>query len=304
MVMMSKWEAAEVRLADKVAIITGAATGIGRVAAIMFAREGAKVLCCDVNDTEGRETIRLAGQAAGPGAAAAYVSCDVSNGDDVRRTVEYAVERFGKLDVVYNNAGIHGPFAACVETSEEEWDQVLRTNLKSVFLFSKYAIPELLKQPTSSVVHTSSVSAFGSSGMGVFPPVHAYVASIGGIVSFSYALAVYYGSKGLRSNVICPGFIRTPMHMAAQWEQGAGLEAGILEGIPRKRLGEAEDVANLAVFLASDESSYITGATIPVDGGISVTFATRPREPFDRPRGGDPFAVTINAEHGGWAWRS
>lgn len=275
------------RLADKVAIVTGAATGIGRVGAIMFAREGAKVVCCDINDSEGRETIRLAGQAAGVGGAAAYVSCDVSKTDDVRRTIQYALDRFGRLDVVYNNAGTHGPFAACVETDEEDWDRVLQVNLKSVFLFSKYAIPELVKQPTSSLIHTSSVSALGSAGMGVFPPVHAYTASIGGIVSFSYALAARYGHEGLRSNVICPGFIRTPMHVDAQWARGFGLEAGILEGIPRQRLGEAEDVANLAVFLASDESSYITGATIPVDGGISVAFATGARraEEWSQPGG-------------------
>jgi NAD(P)-dependent dehydrogenase (short-subunit alcohol dehydrogenase family) len=207
----------------------------------------------------------------------------VTKAADVRRAVDYAVERFGKVDVVYNNAGAHGPFAPCVETSEEDWDEVLRVNLKSVFLFSKYAIPELVKQPTSSLIHTSAVSALASSSMGAFPPVHAYTASVGGIVSFSHALAAYYGSQGLRSNVICPGFIRTPMHMDAQWARGVGLEAGILEAIPGRRLGEAEDVANLAVFLASDESSYITGASIPVDGGISVTFATRPRESLEWP---------------------
>jgi meso-butanediol dehydrogenase / (S,S)-butanediol dehydrogenase / diacetyl reductase len=266
------------RLAGKVAIVTGAATGIGRVATVMFAREGAKVLCCDINDAEGRETVRMAGQNAGNGGAACYLSCDVSQTDDVKRTIQYAIEKYGKLDVVYNNAGTHGPFAACTETEEEDWDRVMQVNLKSAFMFSKYAIPELVKQHTSSLIHTSSVSALGSSGMGVFPPVHAYAASVGGIVSFSYALAARYGPKGLRSNVILPGFIRTPMHTDAQWARGAGLEGQILLGIPRQRLGEAEDVANLAVFLASDESSYITGATIPVDGGISVTFATVPRQ--------------------------
>jgi len=265
------------RLTDKVAIITGAATGIGRVAAVMFAREGAKVVCCDINDDEGRETVRLVGQTVGLRGAAAYISCNVSEGEEVQRVIQYAVEKYGKLDVVYNNAGTHGPFAACVDTDEADWDRVMQVNLKSVFLFSKYGIPELVKQPTSSLIHTSSVSALGSSGMGAFPPVHAYSASIGGIVSFSYALAARYGPQGLRSNVICPGFIRTPMHTDAQWARGFGLEAEILDGIPRQRLGEAEDVASLAVFLASDESSYITGATIPVDGGISVTFATAAR---------------------------
>jgi len=262
-----------VRLADKVAIITGAATGIGRVGAIMFAREGARVVCCDINDAEGRETVRLANQAAKGGGMAAYVSCDVRSAEDARRTIQHAVERFGRLDVVYNNAGVHGPFAACVETEVDDWDRVMQVNLRSVFLFSKYAIPELVKQPTSSMIHTASVSALGSSGLGIFPPVHAYAGSVGGVISFSYALAASYGPKGLRSNVILPGFIRTPMHVDAQWAGGPGLEAQILESIPRQRLGEAEDVANLAVFLASDESSYITGAAIPVDGGVSVTLA-------------------------------
>jgi|WetSurMetagenome_2_1015567.scaffolds.fasta_scaffold05510_3 NAD(P)-dependent dehydrogenase (short-subunit alcohol dehydrogenase family) len=265
------------RLADKVAIITGAATGIGRTAAIMFAREGAKVICCDINDAEGRETVHMAGQTAGAGGAACYISCDVASAKDVQRTVQYAIEKHGRLDVVYNNAGTHGPFAACVETDEEDWDRVMQVNLKGCFLFSKYAIPELLKQESSSLIHTASVSAFGSSGLGVFPPVHAYAASVGGIVSFSYALAARYGPQGLRSNVICPGFIRTPMHVDAQESRDFGLEARILEGVPTQRLGEAEDVANVAVFLASDESSYITGAAIPVDGGISVTFAMAPR---------------------------
>lgn len=261
------------RLADKVAIVSGAATGIGRVGAAMFAREGAKVVCCDIDDVEARETVRLAGQAARGSGTAAYVTCDVGKSEDVRRAIQYAVERFGRLDVVYNNAGIHGPFAACVDIDEDDWDQVMRVNLKSVFLFSKYAIPELIKQPTSSLIHTSAVSALGSSSLGFFPPVHAYAGAVGGIVSFSYALAARYGPKGLRSNVILPGFIRTPMHVDAQCAGGLGLEAQILEGIPRQRLGEAEDVAALAVFLASDESSYITGTAIPVDGGISVTFA-------------------------------
>lgn len=191
--------------------------------------------------------------------------------------MQYAIEKHGRLDVVYNNAGTHGPFAACVETDEEDWDHVMQVNLKGCFLFSKYAIPELLKQESSSLIHTASVSAFGSSGLGVFPPVHAYAASVGGIVSFSYALAARYGPQGLRSNVICPGFIRTPMHVDAQEARDFGLEARILEGVPTQRLGEAEDVANVAVFLASDESSYITGAAIPVDGGVSVTFAMAPR---------------------------
>lgn len=267
-----------VRLANKVAIITGAATGIGRTAAAMFAREGAKVVCCDINDAEGREAVHLANQAAKGGGTATYLSCDVGKAEEVQRTIRCALEKFGRLDVVYNNAGTHGPFTTCVETDEDEWDRVMRVNLKSVFLFSKYSIPELIKQPTSSLIHTSAVSALGSSSLGIFPPVHAYAGSVGGIISLSYALAARYGPKGLRSNVILPGFIRTPMHVDAQWAGATGLEGQILGGIPRQRLGEAEDVANLAVFLASDESSYITGATIPVDGGISVTFAMTLRQ--------------------------
>lgn len=252
------------RLKDKVAIITGIGSGLGRTAALLFAKEGASVIGCDINDEAGAETIDLARK---QGHDAVYVHCDASSEHDVREMVIFAVKTYGKLDILYNNAGISGPFTSSPDISEEEWDRTQAINLKSVFLCCKHAIPELIKQPTSSIISTASMAALlGGAFDGVFH-LDAYSASKGGIVAFSRSIAAAYGLYGLRSNVICPGYIETSL--SGPIIANSALNNALIARTPLRRWGRPEDVAYLALFLASDESVFLTGATIPIDGGVS-----------------------------------
>ncbi len=252
------------RLKDKVAIITGVGSGMGRAATLLFAREGARVVGSDVNDEAGAETVRLAKS---QGGEATYTHCDVSKADEVREMVSLAVRTYGKLDILYNNAGIPGPFAPCPDVTEEEWDRTQAINLKSVFFTCKYALPELVKQPTSAIVNTASSAALGVA-KGEKLHLDTYAATKGGIMAFSKWIASNHGPEGVRVNVICPGVIDTPMSTPLLENPEAAKFR--LQLTPLRRFGKAEDIANLALFLASDDSSFITGAVIPIDGGIGL----------------------------------
>jgi NAD(P)-dependent dehydrogenase (short-subunit alcohol dehydrogenase family) len=249
------------RLQDKVALITGAGMGMGRAASVLFAREGAKIVALDVDEKAGAET---AGMVRSHGGEALFVRCDVGSEREVREAVAAGVASFGKLNILYNNAGVlwRDRDFEVTRTDEAVWDRVMAINLKGPVFVCKYGIPELIKQGGGSIITTASISAI----FGYKRAQDAYTASKGALISLSRSIAVVYGEKNIRSNVIHPGFVDTPMQREFTEEK----KKAIAQAIPLGRLAQAEDVARVALFLASDESSYITGAEITVDGGLTV----------------------------------
>lgn len=248
------------RLTGKVAIITGAASGIGEATAMLFAKEGASLLLADWQDARGE---RVAEAARKIGGKAAFVKTDVSKPEDVQAMVRAAVQEYGRLDVIFNNAGIEGemnkPTADC---TLENWHRVIGINLSGVFFGMKYAIPEMLKSGGGSIINTASVA-----GLVGFAGIPAYCAAKGGVVQLSKCAAIEYAKQNVRVNVICPGIIWTPMVERATGDSEEG-RAAFTATEPVGRLGTAEEVANVALFLASNESSFCTGAPFIVDGGF------------------------------------
>lgn len=253
------------RLANKVILVTGAASGMGRVATRMFADQGAKVVAVDVNEGGLREaTVEVA--ADHPDAVLPFTG-DVTNETDVQQMIAAAVERFGALNVLYNNAGIMpGEDTSVEETSPETWDRVLDVNLKSIFLICKHGIPKLVESGNGSIINIASFVAL----MGCTVPQDAYTASKGALLSLTRSLAVQHGRQGVRANAICPGPIMTPMLETLFPNEGEKLKR--LNRIPLGRFGRAEDIVWAGVFLASDESSWMTGTQFVVDGGITVNY--------------------------------
>ncbi len=252
------------RLKDKVAIITGAGGGQGRAAALLFAKEGAKIVASDWNVASGEQTVPRVRAAGGE---AIHIGADVSDSAQVRRLIEGALASWGRIDVLYNNAGVGYSSSLSMQdilkTPEEDWDRVLAINLKSVFLTCKYAIPEMLRTGGGSIINTSSVAALVGG-----ENAHAYTASKGGMISLSRALAVEFGPRNIRVNCICPGVIDTPM---VEPVVGPLKDSNRpLRFSPIRRLGTPEDIAYCALYLASDESSFVTGAVFVVDGGITA----------------------------------
>ncbi|MDP3063482.1 MAG: glucose 1-dehydrogenase [Chloroflexota bacterium] len=248
------------RLAGKVALITGAASGIGRATAIEFVKEGARVMVADWNREGGEETVRLARQAGGD---AAFVHGDVSKAADAERMVAATVERYGALNVLHNNAAIllQGSVA---DLSEADWDRVLSVNLKGPFLVSKYAIQQFRVQGKGGcIIHSASVnSAYAEGG------IAAYCASKGGLIQLTRAMAIDHSGEGIRVNCICPGWIDTPMNAAyLSSRPDARQLAARFHAI--NRIGQPEEVAKVVVFLASDDASFVTGSAYYVDGGFS-----------------------------------
>lgn len=248
------------RLKGKVAIITGASSGIGRASGVLFAKEGAKVIIVDIAQKGGLETVKMIRK---NGGEATFVKTDVSRASDVKRMVKTTMEKYGKIDVLFNNAGINLE-KTVTDTSEEEWDRVIDINLKGVFLCSKYAIPEMIQKDGGVIINTASM--FGLVGQ-----VHesAYCASKGGMVLLTKAMALDYGPYNIRVNCICPDMIQTPLHEAfvATLAEPEREIPEMLKTIPLSRFGQPEEIARAALFLASDESSYITGVALPVNGG-------------------------------------
>jgi len=254
------------RLEGRTALITGAASGIGREAARLFAREGAYVVVAD------RE--RAAGEAAAAeieadGGRAVFVPVDVSRAVEVEAVVAEAERTFGALHVVFNNAGIFpAADASPVDTPEETWDRVMGVNLKGVFLGCKYAIPALLRAGGGSIVNTASFVAV----MGAATSQIAYTASKGGVLAMTREIAVEYARQGIRANALCPGPVNTPLLQELLADPAA--RARRLVHVPMGRLAEAGEVARAALFLASDDASYVNGATFLVDGAISAAYVT------------------------------
>ncbi|MBI2914167.1 MAG: glucose 1-dehydrogenase [Chloroflexi bacterium] len=247
------------KLDRKVAIITGAASGIGQATALLFAEEGTKVVVADWDEAKGK---RVADEIARAGGSATFVKVDVSNPEDVQTMVRVAVETYGRLDVLFNNAGVEGEQAPTADCSLENWERVIAINLKGVFLGMKYGIAAMLDTGGGSIINNASVA-----GLVGFAGIPAYCASKGGVIQLTRTAALEYAKQGIRVNVICPGVIWTPMverFTAASEEVRKTLEA--LE--PIGRFGQPEEVARLALFLACDDSSFCTGAPFVVDGGF------------------------------------
>lgn len=246
------------QLNGKVALVTGAGSGIGRAAALAFARLGAKVVVSDLAEEAGEETAALA---RAENTDALFVRADVGQRADVEAMVRTAVEIYGRLDFAHNNAGISGPQALMADYSEETWDRVIATNLKGVWLCMKYELQQMLKQGSGSIVNTSSVAGLrGSQG------VSAYVASKHGIVGLTRAAALEYARTGIRVNAVAPGTIHTRMidRFTAGDER---ILQQFAESEPVGRLGTPEEVAEAVVWLCSDGASFITGTVLSVDGG-------------------------------------
>jgi len=252
------------RLDGKVALITGAASGMGKIAAELFAGEGARVVLADVTDGPGQAAAESIG-----GAKAAFVHADVSKPSDVQEAARFAVERFGGLNVLYNNAGIFpADDGSVTDTSEKTWDRVMDINLKGVFLGCKFAIPLMIESGGGSIINVASFVAL----VGAATPQIAYTASKGGVLSMTREIAVEFARKGIRANALCPGPIETPL-LAELLADPARRERRLVL-IPMGRFGKAEVIARAALFLASDESSFITGATFVVDGGVTAAYVT------------------------------
>jgi NAD(P)-dependent dehydrogenase (short-subunit alcohol dehydrogenase family) len=254
------------RLEGKVALITGAASGMGKVAASLFAREGARVVVADVTDEAGAAAVDEIDAAGGQ---AAFVHADVSNAESVQAMVAFALDRFGSLDVLYNNAGIFpGDDDSVTNTDEAVWDRVMDINLKGVFLGCRYGIPAMLETGGGSIVNVASFVAL----VGAATPQIAYTTSKGGVLAMTREIAVEFARRGIRANALCPGPIETPL-LRELLADPARRERRLVH-IPLGRFGRAEEIANAALFLASDESSFMTGAALVVDGGITAAYVT------------------------------
>lgn len=254
------------RLDKKVALITGAASGIGRATSLLFAREGASVLVVDVNETDGQATVDAI---LGAGGRAHFVRADVASARDCENMVAAAESTFGGLDVLFNNAGImHADDGDAIDTEESVWDLTMQINLKGVYLGCKFGIPALRRAGGGSIINTASFVA----QLGAATPQLAYTASKGGVLAMTRELAVVHARENIRVNALCPGPLRTELLM--KFLDTEEKKQRRLVHIPMGRFGEASEMAQSALFLASDDSSYVTGATFNVDGGITSAYVT------------------------------
>jgi NAD(P)-dependent dehydrogenase (short-subunit alcohol dehydrogenase family) len=251
------------KLKGKVAIITGAGSGIGKASAGVFAEEGAKVVVVDWNKETGAQTSEMIRQTGGE---AIYCYADVSNAREVEALVNTAVHHYGRLDVLFNNAAIQ-VMAKLADTAEDVWDRIQHVNLKGVFLGCKYAIPAMIRTGGGSIINMASVLGFVGD-----PDLAAYCAAKGGVIALTKAGALAYGPQGVRINCICPGDVDTPLleDYFNKDPNPARLRQEVSSKYALRRIATPREVAQLAVFLASDASSFVTGSTMVVDGGLTV----------------------------------
>ena len=245
-------------LQGKVAIITGGSSGIGRAAALVFAREGAKVVVADVIAEGGRETMQMIQEAGGN---ATFIEADVTKEAQVEALIKEAIETYGRLNCAFNNAGI-GHTGTITECTEDEWDRVMNINLKGVWLCMKYEIMHLAMHGGGAIVNTSSVA-----GIVGYPVRAIYSASKHGVTGLTKAAALEYAKDGIRINAVCPGPIRTGLTEPG-WSSNPQAEARAMSQVPMGRLGSPEEVAEASAWLCSDAASFVTGHALIVDGGI------------------------------------
>jgi len=244
-------------MSAKTALVTGAASGIGRATALAFAQQGARVVLADINTTGGQETLDMIRQ---KGGEAIFIPADVSLAANVAAMVEETVGTFGRLDYAFNNAGIVGTPSTTVECTEGNWDRVLGVDLKGIFLCMKHEIPVMLNQGYGSIVNSASVVGL----IGIRRNI-AYVASKHGVVGLTRAAALEYAQSGIRINAVCPGYVRTPILLLETLPE---MERHYLAAEPVGRLGRPEEIATAVVWLCSDAASFVTGHTLSVDGGL------------------------------------
>jgi len=251
------------RLPNKVALITGAASGIGRASAVLFAKEGAKIVVADIDETGGRQTVDLIAQGGG---SAVFVKADVTKAADVERMIKASVDQFGKLDILFNNAGVGTAFTPIEQVDEALWDRVMAINVKSIFLGCKYAAPAMKAQGGGVIINTASIS-----GVRPRPGLTVYAASKGAVIVFTKAIAIEFAPYKIRVNCINP--VVTDTAFITKTIEASQIEAakkGMLSTIPLGRLGEPEDMAFAALYLASDEAGLVTGVSLDVDGGRAI----------------------------------
>ena len=243
---------------DKVVLVTGASTGIGRATALKFAQEGAKVVICDVNEDGGQTTLMDIKKITDN---CFFFKCDISQEKDIKVLIQKTIDKFGRLDVAYNNAGVEGQPTSTTDCTSEAWDKVININLKGVWMCMKYEIQQMLKQGGGKIINCSSIA-----GLVGFEALPAYVASKHGVLGLTKTAALEYASKNIRVNALCPGVIETPM--LTRFTQGHN--EVMAEQVPMKRVGQPEEMADCVLWLASDKSSYVTGQAIAADGGWIV----------------------------------
>jgi len=258
------------RLENKIAVITGAGSGMGKAMAQLFAEEGAQLVLADISGKQNDVAAAInASMGAGANAVRAVpVHCDVANEADVQTMITTAEREFGKLNVLCNNAGFGGPMAPLHEQSSETWDRVHATNIKGAFLGMKYGIISMLKSGGGAIVNTTSAS-----GVVGWKHHSVYGAAKAGVNSLTRAAALDYSDKNIRVNAIAPGTMWTGLVEASQQHAAPPADYPVLAGIPLGRWGLAKDIAMAALYLASDESAYVTGVTLPVDGGYCIGFS-------------------------------
>ena len=252
------------KLANKVAVITGGGSGMGRASALLFAGEGAKVVVLDLYEINARQ---VSSEIEKSGGSSMSAKVDVAKSSDVHQAFEQAIKRFGRIDVLFCCAGITS-FGSVVSVSEEEWDRVLDTNLKSMFLCSKYAVPHMIQSGGGSIINMSSVS-----GLVAGPDEAVYDASKAGIILLTKATALDFGSKGIRANCICPASTDTPFlrrYADATPDPQKFLDETAKANVAIRRLIQPEEVAKLALYLASDDSAAVTGSAMVIDGGYTA----------------------------------
>ena len=258
------------RLKDKVAIITAAGSGSGRAGALIFAREGAKVVVADISAQPGQETVNMVKKAGGE---AIFVQIDAGKVEDMQRLIDSAVKAYGKINILWNHAGIPGP-GIIEDTGEADFDRAISVNIKGGFFATKFVIPHMKKAGGGSIIFTASTSALRAS-----PWSPSYALAKGGLIPFTMSIAAYLGPHKIRANCICPGGVDSPM-LRVFVDRTGSMKKDVKENaiselakrVPIPRLASPENIANAALFLASDEASYVNGVILPVDGGIITKY--------------------------------